>query len=431
MRIQKLTIFVALLLFYSFSSAQSFHGFGSSTYGGIHNVVFNPALILSLPNKIDINIFSANSIIGSDYSFVKFGDGIGFKEGFQFGDDRNTPKDDNTFYRNVDVVGPAFMLRLNENSAIGIHSRIRGLFNLNNINGRLLENAEDGFGEDEDFTTSSKDFSATIHAWRELGLTYGLQVHKHNYSLAFGATLKYVQGAGSIFASSPSIDTDYRAENETLATTGELVFGFTPGFETNKINFNNVTGGYSFDIGIVFESKHVDFLWGKTLRMGISLNDFGRIKYKNTNRSTYDINKTVFARIYDEDDFRVILNQAYDKKIEIVDQKIKLPTTIRLFSDFDINEELFIGLESSLSLVGKKKVNSNRIYNYFTINPRLEKKWLSLYSPITLQQHTGLSWGMGIRVGIVVLGSETFLSNVLFSSKSNDVFVGVRVPIYR
>jgi hypothetical protein len=431
MRIQKLTIFAALLLVYSFSSAQSFHGFGSSTYGGVHNVVFNPALILSLPNKIDINIFSANSIIGSDYSFVKFGDGIGFKEGFQFGDDRNTPNDDNNFYRSVDVLGPAFMLRLNENSAIGLHSRIRGIFNLNNINGRLLENAEDGFTEDEDFTTNSKDFSATIHAWREFGITYGLQVHMHNYSLAFGATVRYLQGAGSIFASSPSIETDYRVENETLATTGELVFGFTQGFETNKINFNNVSGGYALDIGIVFESNHVDLLRDRKLRMGISLNDFGSIKYKKTTSSLYDLNKTVFARIFDEDDFRVILNQAYDSKVEIVDQKIKLPTTIRLFADFNITEELFLGLESSISLVSKRRINSNRIYNYFTINPRLEKKWLSLYSPITLQQHTGLSWGMGIRIGIVVLGSETFLSNVLFSSKANDVFVGVRVPIYR
>jgi hypothetical protein len=165
--------------------------------------------------------------------------------------------------------------------------------------------------------------------------------------------------------------------------------------------------------------------------MGISLNDFGSIKYKKTTSSLYDLNKTVFARIFDEDDFRVILNQAYDSKVEIVDQKIKLPTTIRLFADFNITEELFLGLESSISLVSKRRINSNRIYNYFTINPRLEKKWLSLYSPITLQQHTGLSWGMGIRVGIVVLGSETFLSNVLFSSKANDVFVGVRVPIYR
>ncbi|MEM7085711.1 MAG: DUF5723 family protein [Bacteroidota bacterium] len=430
MRSKEIVFFALSFLIYSISSAQSFHGFGSSTYGGAHNVVFNPALIVSLPNKMDINVFSAYSVIGSDYSFVKFGDGIGFREGFQFGDDRNTTKDDNNFYRNVDVLGPAFMHRLNENSSIGIHSRIRGVFNVNNLNGRLLQNAEDGFEEDEDFTTRSKDFSAAIHAWGELGLTYGLQVHMHNYSLAFGATVKYLQGAGSIFASSPSIETDYRAENETLETKGELLFGYTPGFESNKINFNSVTGGFAFDVGIVFESEHVDFLWGKTLRMGISLNDFGSIKYDNTIRNTYDINKTVFARIYDEDDFRRILNQAYDKEVEVVGQKIKLPTTIHLFSDVDITKEFFFGIESSISLVSKKRTNSNRIYNYFTLNPRLEKKWLSLYSPISLQQHTGLSWGMGIRIGIVVLGSETFLSNIIFSSKTNDVYVGVRVPFY-
>ena len=431
MRNQKLNIFVVFFLVYSFSPAQSFHGFGSSIYGGVHNVVYNPALIVSLPNKIDINVFSAYSIIGSDYSFVNFGDGIGFREGFQFGNDKNFPKNDNNFYRNVDVLGPAVMLRINENSAFGIHSRIRGIFNINNLNGRLLENADDGFDEGEDFTTSSKDFSGTIHAWGEVGLSYGFQVHKLNYSLAFGATVKYLQGAGSLFTSSPSIETDYRVENNILTTSGELLFGFTPSFESNKINFNSLTGGFGFDIGLVFESKYIDFLRGKTLRLGVSINDFGSIKYKNTTTTVYDVNKAVFADIYEEDDFQKILNQAYDGKTEVVNQKINLPTTTHLFADIGVTKELFIGFESSISLVGKKRAKSNRIYNYFTLNPRLEKKWISVYSPITLQQHTGLSWGMGLRVGIVVLGSESFLSNVIFSTKTNDIYVGIRVPIYK
>jgi hypothetical protein len=370
---KKSKLFVVILLLSVYSQAQSFHGFGSSTFGGAHTVLYNPAQILSLPNKIDINVFSEYSVIGSDYSFASFGQGIGFREGFQFGNDTNFPKSDNSFYRNVDVLGPAFMMRLNEKSAFRISLRIRGIFNVNNLNGRLLENAEVGFEEDEDFTTSSKDFSGTIHAWAEVGLTYGFQVHKLNYSLAFGATVKYLQGAGSIFTSSPSIETDYRAEDDTLATQGELLFGFTPGFESNKINFNSLTGGFAFDIGVVFESKHIDFLWGKTLRLGFSINDFGSVSYKNTITTVYDINKTVFADIYEEDDFKVILNQAYDGTVEVVDQKITLPAAIHLFADLNITKELFVGFESSISLVGKKKTLSNRINNYFTLNPRLEK----------------------------------------------------------
>ena len=427
--IKSITILTSLLI-YSVSLGQSFHGFGSSTYGGIHNIAYNPALITYIPNRIDVNIFSAYSVIGSDYSVVDFGDGIGFREGFQFGNDKNFPKSDNNFYRNVDVLGPAFMYQYDENNAFGIHSRVRGIFNLNNINGRLLENADDGFDEDEDFTTSSKDFSTTIHAWTEIGITYGFQIHKFNYSMAFGATVKYLQGAGSIFASSSSIDTDYRAENNTLQTEGELLFGFTPGFESNKINFNSLSGGFGFDIGLVFESEHFDLFPGKTVRAGVSLNDFGSIKYSDTRTTLYDMNKTVFASIYDEDDFKKILNQAYDGKTEVGDQKITLPTTVRIFADVNLTEVFYFGFESSLSVIGKKRASSNRIYNYFTLNPRLEKKWISVYSPITLQQHTGLSWGMGLRLGIVVLGSESFLSNVLFSSKSNDVYVGVRIPIY-
>jgi len=427
----KLLVIAAYLLVSTMGRAQSFHGFGSSTYGGIHNVAFNPALITAIPNRIDVNLFSAYSVIGSDYSVVDFGQGIGFREGFQFGNDDNATKNDNNFYRNVDVLGPAFMYQYNENSAFGIHSRVRGIFNVNNINGRLLENADDGFDEDEDFTTNSKDFSGTIHAWTEIGITYGFEIHRLNYSLAFGATVKYLQGAGSIFASSSSIETDYRGENNTLKTEGELLFGFTPGFESNKINFNSLSGGYGFDIGMVFESEHFDLFPLRKVRLGISLNDFGSITYKDSRVTLYDMNKTVFASIYEEDDFKKILNQAYDGETEIVKQKIKLPTAVRLFADVRFTEELYMGFESSLSMVRKKRAASNRIYNYFTLNPRLEKKWLSLYSPISLEQHTGISWGFGLRLGIIVLGSESLISNVLFTSRSNDVFVGVRVPIYQ
>ncbi len=415
----------------SYSQAQSFHGFGSSNHAGVHNVAYNPALIVSLPTKMDIHVFSAYSVIGSDYSFVKFGDGIGFREGFQFGNENSTPKEDNDFYRNVDVLGPSFMLKLNENNAIGISSRIRGVFNVNNLNGRLLENADNGFNEEEDFTTSSRDFTSTIHAWGELGLTYGFEIHKLSYSVKFGATVKYLQGAGTIFASSPSIETDYRVENNTLKTEGELLFGYTPSFESNKVNFNSLTGGFGLDIGLVFESKHTDAFYGRKFRLGVSVNDLGGVTYKNTIISLYDLDKTVFASIYDEDDFKVILNQAYDRDVEVVDQRVNLPATARVFADLGVTDELFLGFESSVSLVGKKKENSNRILNYFTLNPRLEKKWLSVYSPFSLQQHTGISWGVGLRVGIVTLGSESFLSNVLFSSRTNDVFVSVRVPIYR
>jgi len=431
MKYKQFRLLLFYLLSYASGQAQSLNGLGSSTYGGIQNVVYNPALIVSMPNRIDINVFSTYSVIGSDYSFVKFGDGIGFKEGFQFGNDNNSPKEDNNFYRNVDVMGPSYLMRLNENSAIGISSRVRGIFNVNNLNGRLLENADDGFNEDEDFTTVSKDFSGTIHAWGELGLTYGFQIHKLNYSMTFGATVKYLQGAGSIFASSPSIASDYRVANNTLATEGELIFGYTPSFESNKVNFNSLSGGFGFDIGMVFESEHMDTFPGKNLRLGISVHDIGGVKYKKTITSVYDLDKTVFASIYNEDDFKVILNQAYERTTEIVDKRINLPATVHLFADVDLTSEIFVGFESSISLVGRKKLNSNRIYNYFTLNPRLEKKWMSLYSPITLQQHTGLSWGVGLRLGIVVLGSNSFLSNVLFSSRTNDIFVSVRVPIYK
>jgi len=43
-----------------------------------------------------------------------------------------------------------------------------------------------------------------------------------------------------------------------------------------------------------------------------------------------------------------------------------------------------------------------------------------------------LSWGAGLRFGPLMLGSGSVLTNLLSdTSKTTDVFVGLKVPIYR
>ncbi|MBX2827920.1 MAG: hypothetical protein KTR22_07140, partial [Flavobacteriaceae bacterium] len=70
------------------SMAQSFHGLGSSRYGGVQNVVFNPALISAQENKYSFHVLSIYSALGSDYSAIEFGEGVGIRQGFQYNDDR-------------------------------------------------------------------------------------------------------------------------------------------------------------------------------------------------------------------------------------------------------------------------------------------------------------------------------------------------------
>ncbi|MBN4084756.1 hypothetical protein JYT89_00275 [Flavobacteriaceae bacterium AH-315-B10] len=183
-------------------SAQSYIGPALDNYAGVYGIVVNPASVVDSPFKADINLVSASAFAGSDYFGIDLNSVISSDGGFDFEDVADKfPEDDNNFFFNADVLGPSFMFNLNEKSSIGITTRVRAYLNINNINGELYESlADDGFDEAEDYDFNMKDFKGTIHAWAEIGLTYGrILVKDEKRLLKGGITLKYLQGAGAAF----------------------------------------------------------------------------------------------------------------------------------------------------------------------------------------------------------------------------------------
>jgi outer membrane protein OmpA-like peptidoglycan-associated protein len=80
--------------------------------------------------------------------------------------------------------------------------------------------------------------------------------------------------------------------------------------------------------------------------------------------------------------------------------------------------------------------NTNQVTpNYittFTVTPRLEKKWFSIYSPVSYNVQGQLAWGAGARLGPLFVGSGSVLSS-LFKNRIQhaDVHIGITVPIFQ
>lgn len=425
-------VFLLKLFFFTctLGYGQSFHGLGSSMYGGIQGVVYNPGQIATSPYKMDFNVVSIYSILGSDYSEISIAEGVSLRGGFDFREGKTNPKDDNNFYKNVDVMGPSAMIQFKDQQFVGLYTRVRGIFNLNNINGALLESVKEDFTELTDFKTSSENFSATLNVWGEAGLVYGYLIENVNYTIGLGGTVKYLQGAGSIHTFSSELETSYIAEEEMLTTSGDFMYGSTVDFESDNVEFDSFEQGFGFDVGMVFESHYILGRNDRLFRMGAAITDMGRIKYPEVETSIYDINTTVSTNIFNGDDVKMILDDNYDSEVIVTSQKIKLPTALHLFADYELPQDFYLGIESSISLRSSKRSNTSRIANYVTINPRMESKWLSIFSPVTFQQHTNLSWGLGLRMGYVILASESLLSNILSSSKTSDVYIAVKFPVF-
>ena len=429
-----------ILIISTHSKAQSYIGHSVDNYSGIHGLTSNPANVVDSRFKADINLVSASVFGGSDYFGINVSDIIKSDGGFDFeADAEKFPSDANNFFLNADILGPSFMFNVSPKSSIGVVSRVRAFFNINNISGALYENISDNFNVGEDFDFNSKNLTGTIHAWAEVGLVYGrVLIDKEKSFLKGGLTLKYLQGAGGLFLNSPSFTGQYDSTNETLTTTGELTYGTSQDFDNNDIEFTNLAAGFGADIGFVYEFRpnvDLDSVTRKhnkyKLKIGASITDIGAIDYKESVVTTYDLNATADASTYNEDT-QVFLDNNYTSTEEIITQEIKLPTAFHFLADYHIKNKLYISLQTNLSLVNKNATNSNSIINSVTLAPRLETKWFSFYSPVSIRQYGDFAWGGGFRFGPLMVGSGSILSNLLSdTSKTTDVYVGLKIPLYQ
>lgn len=231
-------ILTTLLLIFCYNSfSQSYIGHTVDNYAGIHGVIYNPANIVDSPFKADINLGSVSAFGGSDYYAINLQNVFEAEDGFDFDDDAERfPTDSNNFFINADIVGPSFMFNLSKKSSVGLVSRARAFYNINNINGVLYENLEREFDPDEDFSFDSSNLNSTLHSWAEIGLAYGrIILDKPKNMLSAGVTLKYLMGAGGVFTNTPGLQGQYTASSETITSQGLLDFGITNDFDPNDI----------------------------------------------------------------------------------------------------------------------------------------------------------------------------------------------------
>src|SRR5690606_4633706 len=176
-----------------------------------------------------------------------------------------------------------------------------------------------------------------------------------------------------------------------LTTTGTASYGTTPGFDNQDVDFSNLSSGIGADIGLTYEYRPEfsrDTLSKKLnkykFKLGVSVTDLGSISYDESSFNTYDLNNNVDTEIFQDSDTETILNENYQGTEEIIVAKINLPTALHLLVDYQIRRRLYLSLQSSLSLVADDKEFANRIINTFTVSPRLETRWLSVYLPLSL-----------------------------------------------
>ncbi len=444
---------VILLLCMISVKSQSYIGFLTDNYSGVHGVISNPANIVDSRFKTDINLIGASAFAGNDYFGVNFSDI--FDDDYEIEDEaRRFPEDKNNLVGNVDVLGPSFMFNINEKNSIAVFTRARAFYNVNDINSETIEGLIDNLDDNVSFDINQGDAYASANAWAEVGLSYGrVFLNKEQHFFKGGITLKYLQGLGTAYASGTDLSVDFDADaiiagNGTVETTGEVAYGYSENLEEDLDEIEVVSGatGFGVDLGFIYEwrpdyknhtitdSKGNPYTFKDInkykLKFGLSLTDLGSISYSGT-EERYDFNNTLSQNDFEDIDLDE-LERFYTPLAPGDAEKAVLPTALHANVDWNINKKFYLNLNSDFSLTSKNEVNRSRIANTVSLTPRFESKWFSFYMPLSMMQHSGFQWGAGLRAGPLYVGSGSVLSLLTSKeSKAADVYVGLKVPVYQ
>jgi outer membrane protein OmpA-like peptidoglycan-associated protein len=450
---QKSVVFLFGMLLCLTASSQSFIGYGYDNYSGVNGLILNPGTLADSKFKVNINLFAVSAFAGNNAyeldrnRLFKF-QLSGLKEGNGYDKIANT--DYKYAYFNTDILGPSATINLTKKDAVGIVTRMRTIGNEYNLGDplfQLLGTANPAF-----YNTNiiNRSLQAKVNSFAELGFSYGRVLMKTDRAeLKIGITAKYIGGIAYGSFSTGPLQMEIDPTNTITSMTGSVTAQYSSNLDNlggggNIRNALNTMNGHGWggDLGFIYELKKAGHPDEEKLRLGFSVTDIGQMSYHNSsNGAVYTLNvdghntselqkqggesmNAYFMRLKTQG----LINAVSPPNTATV----KLPTAVRVNVDYNIFERLYVNADIMLNMLAVSNPVSPNYITTFTMTPRLEKKWVSIYSPVSYNVQGQLNWGAGVRIGPVFAGSGSIVS-AMFKSKLStaDAHVGLTIPIFQ
>src|SRR6185437_8943527 len=432
--------------------SQSFVGYGYDNYAGVNSMILNPSSIADSRYKVNVNIFSNSALAGNNaYEMdrsrlfsLKFSH---MNEGEGFYKSSNTAN--KYFYTNVDILGPSATISLTPKDAIGITTRLRVIGNEYNLGDQLFRLTGEANPNFYNMNVENASLQVKANAFAEAGLTYARVLWRDEKSeFKLGITGKYVIGLGYTSMASGPLQIEIDPTNQILNLQGDVTAQYSANLDnagngasiSNIIN-KNAGHGFGFDLGFTYEVKGADPSIEK-FRLGLAVTDIGSINYTNSaNSRQYTLTATGdntqdFAKLSSES-FNDYFNRLQStgmitSKGTAALTKVSLPTALHLNLDYEIYKRLYINGDVLLNMESVSNPMTPNYVTTLTVTPRLEKKWVSVYSPVSYSANGQLNWGAGVRVGPFFVGSGSVLSSLLKQRiQAADAHMGLTIPIFQ
>jgi hypothetical protein len=438
--------FVFVLILFSVNSlyAQEMLGIVNSSYAGITGSVINPAVTVTSPFYIDINLVSGNFFAENNYIYIA-------KEDYRFSrflsknpqfpthepgnmivyDYYNTKN--KKAFASARLIGPSFAVTVGRHS-FGIVTGARSVSSTKNVPYDIAKFAFERRNfpplNGTNFVSNQNIYSAEL-AWMENGINYSYVVKQRGLDYwAAGITVKDLRGYGGGYVYLDNVD--YFLPNaDTLIINniiGEGGYSLPLDYQTNEYLKDPLFRGkgIGFDIGVIYQKKkkgvqneHVSSLCAQNYtpyqyKIGISLLDIGRVKFtQNAEKLVFNNVSTTWAdlsnaTINNVDDFTTLLsNQFYGNPTEIVqgnEINIALPTALSVQADVNYYKNWFVNGIIVYPIHFSKSGLIRPVL--FGITPRYETSLFDISMPVTLFDWTKPRIGLSARFLSFFVGTE-------------------------
>jgi len=485
--------------------AQDFLPAANDNYMGINQVTLQPAAIVDSRFKVDVNLFGYSSDI---YNNMFRFEALGLMRPYEMINDGNWWDDnhsvakpngkDKSAFVNAAVLGPSFLLTLGPKHAIGFSSRVRAITNAEGVGEPLAYSIYDDFKDEQYWQTWYKDenIRAVQNIFADYGLSYATEVYNTGeHYIKTGMTVKLLQGMGGAHFEAEELyyyfQNDTTTEADFISWNSPYVdYGASDNWDWQDDDDGLSNSGFRYtyisspsiglDLGAVYEWRpdHEDYVYdmdGETgiarndlnkyfIKVGISILDIGRLKYKKAygsqdftmamtpdyltryqngdnglppNTHWMDIEEVSFrfppyVDLTDTINNRIAANAGMSSNSKNSNTFIiSLPTSISLQADVNVVKGLYVNLTTFTALqTGYKKRGRSHYISSYSVTPRYEHKWFSVMLPMIYGGLQKFNMGIGIRAGFVYAGVNNLISGLVNDPYGTSFYFGVKVPIW-
>ena len=443
-------------------------GLRTENYAGVNALAINPAHAVYSALDWDVNLIGAGVFFETNYAYLnessllrelnrldvsQFTLSNRMEEGTPLSELANTTvvmyKDTRRQYRYQNLqtlMGPGFMVRVNEQLAVGVRSAAKVWSSGTNIPTELNYQRYDKRPFGADFGVDDIQFS--LMSWIETGVSLAYRVPTYSGSFGFGLAAKFMRGyeSGFLRNRSPFLMSK-QPDMSFVIESVDADFGYTTSnIDASQEGFDLTANGagFGFDAGITYAVE--DREGTPTLRLSAALNDIGGIRFNRN--AVYHRLKNDMPALQRYDDYRDL--SGLEDLPELVDRFIASATS-RDEPGFAVETNAFrVGLPSTFNLQADVRVHelfhvnallvqnlrndgiSVRQPSVLAVVPRFEHRWGSVAVPLSLYDYDRSRVGLALRAAYLAVGTDD-LGAWFFPGQLNsaDIYVALKLNSFR